>query len=318
MKRFSVILLVVALALGVAATAAGCGVQAGKYNAPVGARPQQDAVLTCRLDGDEYSLNLQNGEFAQNGQKLAVCPLPEYQEPGKGLAFRSLQVSRSQAGNFLLQAEGLSHGALTSDVRWQGWVSQNGDQAYGDYFTMLFAQYGPGIMQADGCVWFNGQQGLWRIEEASAQAETMVVNDWLYQPGQEYQLGGYCYWTDGQYFLLGDTDFFQLYDLANARSLDLRPLLLSDDVVNQVNAVLRENDPQAYPQPDSYYYFWDKLGQMHQYGLAEAMPWLIFVGEADGQLNFELKYRYYKASEHDLLETVLPLSFSLSQLEDLL
>ena len=71
--------------------------------------------LTYQQGGEVYSFNPANGELTLNGQKLGVCRVPY--DNNVDIVYNQLKVSKTAAGGWLLDLQGIVRGALTSSMR---------------------------------------------------------------------------------------------------------------------------------------------------------------------------------------------------------
>ena len=88
---------------------------------------------------------------------------------------------------------------------------------------------------------------------------------------------------------------------------NLTPLLLTDEVKAEAGSFLAANSSISFDVNNADYY-WEELGIFH---MADPGPRLLFVGEENGLLKFELICGYYATSDGGTARQSFPLSFAL-------
>ena len=263
--------------------------------------------LEYALGEDKYTLNMVTGELWRNGELLTdKAKAPGYagyhaQHVG------NFTVRRTPAGSYLLEGEGSSQGFMLYDLHWNCWVSADGRAGLSDCQTALLGDYLPGIVCSEGQVWLNGYSHNFRIDEASGQISQVDTQAWAAQVTNDDYAPGDIRWTDGQRILLGDERGYVLYDMQSQTGQNLTPLLLTDEVKAEAGSFLAANSSISFDVNNADYY-WEELGIFH---MADPGPRLLFVGEENGLLKFELICGYYATSDGGTARQSFPLSFAL-------
>lgn len=272
---------------------------------------------TCTVSEDEYSLCLASGDFFHNGERVARLRLPGYANCHNLAVTGGLQVRRTEAGTYLLQAEGRNTGGLIKSLRWYAWLfpTPEGYSSQTAYIsTMQSADWLPGIVQSPGKVWLNDELQIFCLDEASGQVQTFDQNSWLKQVRGDDYASGYLQWTDGRLALLGDTDGYVLWDMQAEQGLDLTPLLLSDAVRAQAEEYLRAEATVDFRPDTDFAYYWEGLGRQNL-AVGDVFPYLHFLGEDAGQLQFELRCHYHTSGYGDAGQAAYPLTIDLAQIQ---
>ncbi len=158
--------------------------------------------LTYQQGGEVYSFNPANGELTLNGQKLGVCRVPY--DNNVDIVYNQLKVSKTAAGGWLLDLQGIVRGALTSSMHTNAWLSADGQQSAAALANSLRPELEPTayVWQLDGQIWLNGNNELVQIDEAAGKVQRHNLGQWLSSvlPGQEAAV---CCWQDGHFAVLG-------------------------------------------------------------------------------------------------------------------
>lgn len=277
-----------------------------------------DLPYATYTDGeDTYSLCLASGHFFRNGELLARLNLPGYANCHNLAVTGGLQVRRTEGGAYLLQAEGRDTSGLTKNLRWYAWLQPTADgyssqTAY--ISTLQSADWLPGVVQSPGQVWLNDGGQVFCLDEASGQVQTFDQNSWLQQTLGDDTAAGYLQWTDGRLALLGDTDGYVLWDMQTKRGVDLTPLLLTDAVRTQAEEYLRTEATVDFRPDTDFAYYWKGLGKQHL-AVGDVYPYLHFLGEEAGRLQFELRCHYHTSGLGDAGQAVYPLTIELTQIQ---
>ena len=224
---------------------------------------------------------------------------------------------RTEAGAYLLQAEGRNTGGLIKSLRWYAWIfpTSDGYSSQTAYIsTMQSADWLPGIVQSPGRVWLNDGVQIFCLDEASGQVQTFDQNKWLQQTLNDNNASGYLQWTDGRLALLGDTDGYVLWDMQAEQGVDLTPLLLTDAVRGEAEEYLRAEALVDFRPDTDFAYYWAGLGKQNL-AVGDVYPYLHFLGEEAGQLQFELRCHYHTSGYGDAGQATFPLSIDLAQIK---
>lgn len=272
---------------------------------------------TCTVGEDEYSLCLASGDFYHNGERVFRLKLPGYANCHNLAVTGGLQVRRTEAGAYLLQAEGRNTGGLIKSLRWYAWIfpTSDGYSSQTAYIsTMQSADWLPGIVQSPGRVWLNDGVQIFCLDEASGQVQTFDQNSWMAQTLGDDMASGYLQWTDGRLALLGDTDGYVLWDMQAEQGVDLTPLLLTDAVRAEAEEYLLAEALVDFRPDTDFAYYWKGLGRQNL-AVGDVYPYLHFLGEEAGRLQFELRCHYHTSGYGDAGQATFPLSIDLAQIK---
>lgn len=264
---------------------------------------EQAEHLTCRQEEGLFRLDLPSGLLWLNGQKLGRCDLPEL-DGANDERFSGLRVERTPAGNYLLVLDGQGSGTLSYGLRSFCWLSVESGRSWAALCKSFSSEEMPqSVCYTDGRAWLSGSDELLCIDEATGKRTAYPV--------------GRSWWTDGCLVLTGGASGFNLRGLGEERGCDLTDLLLTDEVKAQAEALLRDNDPRAYPAADSFGFFWECLGRTELFGTSDPVPYLVFVGEQAGRLDFELRCHYYNKLENCTDTACFPLGLELAEIVEM-
>lgn len=251
-------------------------------------------------DGSVYTLNLLNGQMvlSQNGEEKVLGVLDVISRRGFSQGdIYSLDVTLTDAGNYLVSGGGIYHGALTNRLKLCGWMPKDGGESYTTYNISVLNDL-PEVLLTDGQVWLPGEGFVLRINEATGECTEYDIAD-IY--GEEYSTNS-CYWTDGHYMLLGDGAEFDVYDIENGMLINMQEELVTPELVAEINAFLQETDPDhfAFGKYGGRSYleqYWEWFGYTMALLVLDAVPYMEFVKAEDGVLHFDLICCYYHQTD---------------------
>ena len=252
--------------------------------------------LTYQQGGEVYSFNPANGELTLNGQKLGVCRVPY--DNNVDIVYNQLKVSKTAAGGWLLDLQGIVRGALTSSMHTNAWLSADGQQSAAALANSLRPELEPAayVWQLDGQIWLNGNNELVQIDEAAGKVQRHNLGQWLSSvlPGQEAAV---CCWQDGHFAVLGSGSTFVVYDMQ--AGVGRAAPLLTEEMKAQVLPLLKDSLTENFTA-DNY---WANFGNVQALNIQDPVPYAEFVGAENGVLQFDVKCTYYDFSQEPNYQT---------------
>ncbi len=267
--------------------------------------------LTYTEGTDVYTLNIYNGELrlAENGgseRSLGFCPAPGYATYQPVYLTTDLQLYYTEAGNYILQADGMMHSEPSHGIRWFAWLRPTDGLSYASYDYYNISESMPGAAFGGGKVLMNTNRAMedaeLLIDEASGQLTKLDFSELV--AAALPQAGQYCWtinWTDGRYVLLNNGLRWLIYDLESGGAQDItmlvdtteaqavmRPLLETqmaeyDDFLQDVGVTQERSIEERL---EAYWAFNDDtIGQAEFYG----RPYLFLLKEENGVLYFKLR-----------------------------
>lgn len=279
--------------------------------------------LTYEDGSDIYTLNQYTGELflAQNGgkaQRLGVCRIPGYFAYQPVGVMYELSVSKTEQDNYLVKADGMMHSEPSHWLRWYAWLNAKDGTSYAAYDYADAWEDFPAVATGGGKVLLNNEalnkDRLLIISEVDSQITGFDIDQIFWEQGlsAENMLWD-CLWTDGRYFLADCLDNYIIYDLDAAQGAVITAQLLSDELKGKVQDLL-----VAVGYGQSMDNYWSMLGYKHILWEFDNVPLLEFLGEANGQLNFNLICNYHDNITDSRASREYPLSISLAQIKELL
>ncbi len=252
--------------------------------------------LTYQQGGEVYSFNPANGELTLNGQKLGRCRVPY--DNNVDIVYNQLKVSKTAAGGWLLDLQGIVRGALTSSMHTNAWLSADGQQSAAALANSLRPELEPAayVWQLDGQIWLNGNNELVQIDEAAGQVQRHNLGQWLSSvlPGQEEAV---CCWQDGHFAVLGSGSTFVVYDMQ--AGVGRAAPLLTEEMKAQVLPLLKDSLTENFTA-DNY---WANFGNVQALNIQDPVPYAEFVGAENGVWQFVVKCTYYDFSQEPNYQT---------------
>ena len=93
-----------------------------------------------------------------------------------------------------------------------------------------------------------------------------------------------------------------------------RSLLLTDAVRGEAEEYLRAEALVDFRPDTDFAYYWAGLGKQNL-AVGDVYPYLHFLGEEAGQLQFELRCHYHTSGYGDAGQATFPLSIDLAQIK---
>lgn len=281
--------------------------------------------LTYEEGADVYSLNQYTGEVRLNGQKLGVAPLPGYFAYQPVYIGYDFKVNHTEAGNYILQADGMMHSEPSHAIRWFAWLRPMDGLSYAGYDYNDYKEEMPEPVFGGGKVLMNTNRALedaeLLIDEASGQLTeldfTQLVAEALPQEEQYYWT---IRWTDGRYVLLTVPYDMVIYDLQTGEARKILTKLLTPELQAEALAFVLEAgcDLEQMTAEDLTENFWSRLGYrslLWEFNYI-SVPLLLFTGmdEETGRLNFVLTCSYRDEASWERLTKDYPLSVDIAEL----
>lgn len=253
-------------------------------------------VCTTGDDGASYIMNLLNGQLRRvdaEGNSRTLGNLTAVSRRGFSSGYiSSINVRRTESGNYLVNGNGILSGALTNNLQMYAWLPDDGGEAYTTYTFSVLDQL-PEIMTFGDKIYLPGRGEAICIDDAAGTVTKTDIAQ-IYKDNRGEELLYSLYWANERYMLFGNGTQFDVYDTVSRTLISMKEKLVTEDIKREVYDKMVATG--FYQAADSERY-WQMFGYTLGIPVGDFAPYMQFVGEEDGSLVFELLCTHYVKDE---------------------